>query len=132
MRAILTIVMLLVIPLATPGAGTLAAQLDLGLRQQKAGDLKRAAALYREILDKNPRYPAARHLPGICQLQLGNLADGIANLETVRKEYPQNRQAIYTLVSTYVAISMLDEAQEILQTNLRLDKSAEASCVDLT
>ena len=44
--------------------------------------LEKAAAVYREILDKNPRYTAARHLLGICQLQMGLMAEGIASLET--------------------------------------------------
>ena len=116
-------ILILVIFMATP----VAAQVDLGLRAQKAGELEKAAAVYREILDKNPRYTAARHLLGICQLQMGLMAEGIASLETVRRENPQNRQAVYTLISTYVATSMLDEAQKILETNLRLDRSAEAS-----
>jgi len=116
-------ILILVIFMATP----VAAQVDLGLRAQKAGELEKAAAVYREILDKNPRYTAARHLLGICQLQMGLMAEGIASLETVRRENPQNRQAVYTLISTYVATSMLDEAQKILETDLRLDRSAEAS-----
>ena len=116
-------ILILVIFMATP----VSAQVDLGLRAQKSGDLEKAAAVYREILEKNPRYAAARHLLGICQLQMGLMAEGIASLETVRRENPQNRQAVYTLVSTYVATSMLDEAQKILETDLRLDRSAEAS-----
>ena len=129
MRAILATVILLATSIAAKAADPLAAQVDLGLREQQAGDLQKAAAVYRDVLQKNPRYSAARHLLAICQLQMGNMADGIANLETVRRENPRNRQAIYTLVSTYVATSMLDEAQKIVEGNLRLDKSAEASFV---
>ena len=105
----------------------LAAQVHLGLRAQKAGEFEKAAAVYRDVLDKNPRDTAARHLLGMCQLQMGQMAQGIASLETVVKENPQNRQAVYTLVSTYVATSMLDEAQKRIETNLRMDRSAEAS-----
>ncbi len=94
------------------------------VKAQKAGDLKSAAAGYRGVLEKNPRLTVARHLLGVCELQSGNLGEGIRQLEIVRKEDPSNRQAAYTLLSTYIAAGMLYEAQKIVDSTLRADTSA--------
>ena len=99
-------------------------RLEQGLKAQRAGDCLAASAAYRQVLEANPRTTRARHLLGICELQLGNMGEGIRQLEIVRREDPQNLQASYTLVSTYIAISSLDQAQRILDTTLRGDRSA--------
>ena len=126
MRTFLTSVILLFVSTALSAADPLAERMESGLRALQSGELEKAAAVYLEILTSNPRYTAARHLLGVCQLQMGRMADGIRSLEVVRKENPQNRQAEYTLVSTYVALSMFDEAQKIVDTTLRTDRTAEA------
>ncbi|MFN0101419.1 MAG: tetratricopeptide repeat protein [Bryobacteraceae bacterium] len=107
-------------------ADPLRERLEAGLRAQQAGDLPAAITIYREVLARSPRTTAARHLLGVCELQSGNLAEGLRQLETVRREDPANRQAVYTLVSTYVATGALDEAQRVLGSTLRGDRSAEA------
>ena len=127
MRTILTLVVLLAVSTVLRAADPLAERMGAGLRALESGELAKAAAVYGEILAQNPRYGSARHLLGICQLRMGRMADGIRNLETVRKENLLNRQAEYTLVSTYVAMSMLDEAQKIVETTLRADRTAEAA-----
>ena len=126
MRTFLTSVILLFVSTALSAADPLAERMESGWRALQSGELEKAAAVYLEILTSNPRYTAARHLLGVCQLQMGRMADGIRSLEVVRKENPQNRQAEYTLVSTYVALSMFDEAQKIVDTTLRTDRTAEA------
>lgn len=97
-----------------------------GIERQQRGDLQGAAAVYQEVLARNPQFAKARHLLAICLLQLGQTNDGIRELEIVRKQDPANRQALYTLLSTYVAVSRLDEAQILVERDLRGDRSAEA------
>lgn len=96
-------------------------------KAQSQGDCVRAAALYEEVLAQEARHTVARHLLGVCQLQMGQVAAGAANLERVVREEPRNRQALYTLISTYVATSRLEEAKEKIDRQLKLDGSAEAA-----
>ena len=107
-------------------AETPAARIDSAIAAQQRGDLHGAAAVYRELLATNPRLTKARHLLGLCELQLGNINEGIRELEQVRKEDPRNRQAVYTLLSTYVAVSRLDEAGALIKIALASDATAEA------
>ncbi len=106
---------------AFAAADSIKDRLEGALRAQKSGDLQGAAATYRDLLAVNPRLTNARHLLGVCELQAGNMTEGIRELEIVRREDPANRQAAYTLVSTYVAIGLLDDARKILDTTLRGD-----------
>ncbi len=109
---------------ALEAAESVKERLEGALRAQKAGDLPGAAVVYRDLLAANPRLTVARHLLGVCELQSGNMSEGIRQLEQVRREDPANRQAAYTLVSTYVAVGMLDGARKILDSSLRGDVSA--------
>jgi len=97
-----------------------------GIERQQQGDLQGAAAIYQEVLGRNSQFVKARHLLAICKLQLGQTEDPIRELEIVRKQDPANRDALYTLLSTYVAVSRLDEAQRLVERDLRADRSAEA------
>ncbi|MDZ4797386.1 MAG: tetratricopeptide repeat protein [Bryobacteraceae bacterium] len=99
-------------------------QMEKAVRAQKAGDLSAAAAAYRLALQSNPRLTLAHHLLGVCELQLGNLNKGMEHLEIVLRQDPANRQAAYTLVSTYIATGMLAEAGKVIDTALRADSSA--------
>jgi len=118
--------LILAVSAAASAADTLQERFAVGLRAQKAGDLDTAMSAYRGILNQNSRATGARYMLGICELQRGRLPEGIRQLEQVRREDPNHRQAAYTLVSTYVAISDLDAAKRILETNLRGDLSAES------
>lgn len=97
-----------------------------GVERQQRGDLHGAAAVYQEVLGRNPQFVKARHLLAICRLQLGQTEEGVRELEIVRKQDPGNRDALYTLLSTYVAISRLDDAQKLVESDLRADRSAES------
>ena len=120
----LFLLMIFVAPSAAlVAADSLQDRLAGALRAQKAGDVVGAAATYRALLLANPHLTAARHLLGVCELQSGNMAEGIRQLEMVRREDPADRQAAYTLVSTYVAIGLLDDARKIVESTLRTDAS---------
>ncbi|MBC8164325.1 MAG: tetratricopeptide repeat protein [Bryobacteraceae bacterium] len=111
-----------VVPLVA--ADTSRERIEAGVRAQKAGDLKTASAAYREVLEKDPLLTRVRHLLGVSELQAGNIGEGIRQLEIVRRENPSNRQAIYTLLSTYIATGMAAPAGKIMESNLRGDLSA--------
>ncbi len=127
MLVIYPFLLLLATPVAALAADPLSVQMDLGWRAQVEGEFEKAVTIYQGILERNSRYSTARHLLGICQLQMGRVAAGISSLENVVQENPRNRQALYTLVSTYIASSMLDEAQKKIENNFHADRSAEAS-----
>jgi tetratricopeptide (TPR) repeat protein len=107
-------------------AETPAARMDAAIEAQQRGDIETAVAVYRDLLAVNPKLTKARHLLGLAELQRGNTNAGIVELERVRGEDPRNRQAVYTLLSTYVAVSRLDEAAALVKFALRGDVSAEA------
>lgn len=109
---------------ALMATGPLKDRFDAGVRAQKTGDLRSASAAFREVLELDPRFTVARQLLGICELQAGNMGEGVRQLEIVRKEDPSIRQVSYTLVSTYIAIGMLEEARKIVDSTLRGDLSA--------
>jgi len=98
--------------------------LEAAVKAQRQGDLKGAAAAYREALEKNPKLSLAHHLLGVCELQLGNTTEGIRHLEILRRLDPANRQATYTLLSSYIAIGSLDQAGKLIAVFLRGDLSA--------
>ncbi|MBC7928095.1 MAG: tetratricopeptide repeat protein [Bryobacteraceae bacterium] len=99
---------------------------EAAVQAQRSGDLSTAIRAYREMLERDPRLTRARHLLGICELQAGNRGEGIRQLEAVRREDPSNRQVAYTLVSTYVASGMLQQAAKVVQLDLRGDESGAA------
>jgi tetratricopeptide (TPR) repeat protein len=76
------------------GADAARDRFDAGVRAQKAGNLQSAAIAYREALAENPQLIVARHLLGVCELQLGNLAEGMRQLELVLRANPSNRQPL--------------------------------------
>lgn len=118
------IVFLLLAAASLWAADPLQERFEAGVRAQKSGDVRTAAAAYREVLEKRPELTPARHLLGICELQSGNTAEGIRQLEIVRRQDPSNRQAMYTLASTYIAAGMLEQAGAIVDSALRGDTSA--------
>lgn len=127
MREAIALILLSLGTTAGLASGQTSERIEQGWRAQGRGEFAKAAEFYEEALKSNPGDSAARHLLGICQLQLGRLPEGIASLERVVRENPRNRQALYTLVSTYVASSMLEEAQKKIEKELKADRSAEAS-----
>lgn len=96
---------------------------EAGVRSQKLGDLVAASTAYRQALATNPKLTVARYLLGVCELQLGRRGEGIALLETVRREDPRNVQAAQTLVSAYIAAGLLGEAKSVLESTLRADRT---------
>ncbi len=121
---VLVILVVSLTAVAFAAADPLRERLDAGIRAQKAGNFKEAVAAYREVLAKSPRLTLARHLLGVCELLSGNMTEGIRQLEMVRREDPANRQAVYTLVSTHIAIGDLDAAGKILASTLQRDNTA--------
>src|SRR5215218_5777063 len=109
------LVFLVVSAMMLLGADTARERFDAGVRAQKAGDLRSAVVAYREALAENPQLAVARHLLAVCELQLGNVSEGMRQLELVLRADPANRQAAYTLVSTYIAAGRLEQARAVLE-----------------
>lgn len=57
--------------------GSAPQELARGLELQQSGQLHEAAAIYRSILEKDPRHPDALHLLGLIELQTGQEAAAI-------------------------------------------------------
>ena len=102
-----------------------AIRLNLAVVQMRANQYDPAQRELAKVVVAQPSNLVARNLLGLCLLKLDRMAEGIAELETVRSANPKDRELTYTLASTYVKVNQLDKAEPLV-TELQGDDSAEA------
>ena len=71
----------------------IARKLEKGLSLQRTNDLKKAAAVYREILEQSPQHPDAMHLLGMVTHLMGDSGAAIDILRGVIGRYPNFAEA---------------------------------------
>ncbi len=75
----------------------LLAALHEAARHQQAGELAKAAAMYRQILKRHPDHPDALHLLGMVTHLMGDTAAAVELIRRVVKRYPDFPEAHNTL-----------------------------------
>ena len=95
---------------AAPDGGAAEAALAAAIKHHQAGELKEAAALYRQILEAQPDHAEALHLLGVIALQTGRpkIAVGLIAKAVARK--PDFAEAHSNLGVALVNQGKLDEA----------------------
>jgi len=102
-----------------------AIRLNLAVVQMRAKQYEPAQRELAKVVATQPSNLVARNLLGLCLLKLDRMPEGIAELETVRRANPKDRDLTYTLASAYVKANQLDKAEPLV-TKLEGDDSAEA------
>jgi predicted O-linked N-acetylglucosamine transferase (SPINDLY family) len=96
------------------------ATIERALQLHQAGDLVRAAALYREILQVDPANPEVLHLLGGLALQLGRYDVAARCIQGVLRQRPYDAEAHSNLGNAFQRLGRLEEAADCHRNALRL------------
>ncbi len=100
---------------------TLQQSLDQAVQHHKAGDLRKAEDLYKQILDADPNHAVVLHLLGVTNFQSGQ---GDIAVELISKSVaikPDYAEAHNSLGNTFRALKKLEEAAASFQKALTLN-----------
>jgi predicted O-linked N-acetylglucosamine transferase (SPINDLY family) len=100
------------------------AQIDKGLRHQRAGRLEQAAKSYRQVLADDPRQPEALHLMGVIAHKLGNLDDAVELIAESLRIEPANVSAMNNLAGVLQDQRRLPEALEFYDAAIQASPKA--------
>lgn len=103
---------------------TVESLLRRGLELHQAGRGKEAAELYRQILARDDSHPAANHLFGLAQLQLGEPAIAIRHIAVALKAEPSNWQYLGNMGVALTKAGRNDEAVEVLRRTASINPAA--------
>lgn len=106
---------------------TLEDLLRRALELHQAGRGSEAAELYRQILRRDPKHPAANHLFGLTQLQQGEPATAIRHIAVSLQAEPANAQYLGNMGVALTSAGRHEEAVEVLRRAVAINPgSAEA------
>jgi Tfp pilus assembly protein PilF len=94
-----------------------------GLAHHRAGDLRTAEQIYRQVLAEHPAHAEALHLLGALALQTAHVADAVRLLEQAIAIEPNIAEYHNNLGSAYLTVGRNDEARAQCETAIRLDPS---------
>ncbi|HAA92407.1 MAG: hypothetical protein CMM48_17695 [Rhodospirillaceae bacterium] len=94
--------------------------LQAGFSAHQAGDLDRAAGLYRNVLAHVPDNPDALHLLGVVILQQGDPAGAIESIERSLAADSENPQALDHLATALQELGRFEEAATALEKALEM------------
>jgi tetratricopeptide (TPR) repeat protein len=94
--------------------------LETALKQHQAGDRKTADALYRQVLEAEPRNPDALHLLGSLCVETGALGDAVRLMEAAVREQPRNPTFLNSLGNAYRLTGRQADALNVLGQALRI------------
>ena len=97
----------------------LAAVLQQGLAAQRAGDLSKAAAAYRKILQKSPGQPDANYLLGLILQKEGAHAEAIQHFEKATKGNPKLGRAHLQRGFALNTIGQAEQAEEAFRLAIK-------------
>lgn len=105
----------------------LAEMLRSGLELHQAGHGRQAAEIYRQILRRDDKHPAANHLFGLTQLQQGEPTLAIRHIAVALQAEPSNAQYLGNMGAALNSAGRSDEAVEVLLRAVSINpESAEA------
>lgn len=116
------------------GSSALAAKLRRATQLQQSGDLARAEALYRQVLEAAPDNPDALHLMGVLHHQKGATEIGIGYIERALMLRPDAVLFHRNLGNLLRTLRRLDEAAEHLRRVVEMtprDPRAHGNLADL-
>jgi tetratricopeptide (TPR) repeat protein len=100
--------------------------LNLGLAHYKTGNIQKGAALFSEVLKKQPTNQQARTLLADCFFQLGEYAKVIDELEPVADQNHNDLSIAYLLGTAYIRNKQVEKGQRLVDLILQKGDSAEA------
>jgi Tfp pilus assembly protein PilF len=96
-------------------------RIDLALTHHRAGRLREAEAIYRQILSEQPDYADALHLLGSMAAQLGHYETAIDLLKKAIQINPNAAPYYGNLGAVYLKLKRLDEAETTLRRAIQLN-----------
>ncbi len=99
---------------------TIAEALAIALEHQRAGRLREAEAIYRQILAADPNQPDAWHLLGLIACQVGNSQAGVECIGRALTLRPDWAEAHFNLGNACTDLGKLDEAIASYQRAVQL------------
>jgi len=99
---------------------TIGEAVTMALHHHQAGDLQRAEAIYRQILQADPRQAEALHYLGVIAHQVGRHDIAVEYMKQSLAVMPYNEGFHSNLGSAYQALGRLDEAKASYLEALRL------------
>lgn len=84
-----------------PDPAILQNMMQAAVQHHGRGNLSKAQALYRQVLQAAPRHPDALHLLGVCAYQQGALPQAIELIQKSLKHNAKNPDAHYNLAKAY-------------------------------
>lgn len=92
-----------------------------GLAHHRAGDLRAAEQIYRQVLGEHPTHAEALHRLGALALQTAHAADAVRLLEQAIAINPSVAEYHNNLGSAYLTVGRNDEARYQFDAAIRLD-----------
>ena len=94
--------------------------LDKAIQHHKNGQLKRADALYRKILLKEPRHAEATHMRGVLKFQDKKYDHATELLKTASKLSPKDSWVRFHQGELYYSMAQLETAERLFRESLSL------------
>lgn len=107
----------------TQPAQTITHTLNTAMGLHQGGDLPRAEALYRQVLQQDPNQPDALHYLGFLAHQVGRNDDALALMQRAARLSPRNPVYHSNLAEVYRAMGSADAAIQSYREALRLNPS---------
>jgi len=100
--------------------------LEEGLQRHRAGEFAQAEAIYRQVLQENPRHPDALHLLGVLAHQCGNSQAALQLINQAIETSPSEKIYYRNAAEAYLALGGVDKAIECLQKAIELQPDFDA------
>jgi protein O-GlcNAc transferase len=110
---------------------SIAESFEIALERQRAGDLRRAEEIYREIVQADPRHADALHLLGVVAGQRGEFAVAVAYMQRAIELLPQVPFFHRNLGIAYRSWGKLDAAAASFQQAIHLKPDDAEAYYDL-
>jgi tetratricopeptide (TPR) repeat protein len=93
-----------------PGDPLVQSRLQAAKQLHQAGSLREAEAIYRQILQTDPRQPETLHLVGLLKYQSGDAASAAQFLQYAAELNPDVPECFFNLGLSFAALGRMDEA----------------------